>query len=78
MRNWIETRDAYGAINVLTLGGFWRSCVEAGEDFALLDYRIEARLHERLRPAIEQLEDLAPRDLAAWKLGRRGAPTVAL
>ena len=73
----LEARKAYGAINDLTGSGFWRFCFEGGEEFAELDHRIEARSRECFRPAIEELEEVASRDLAAWKRGRHGAPTVA-
>lgn len=75
LRDWLEAREAYGAINILTRAGFWRFCFEGGEEFAPLDPGIEARLRERFRRAIEELEEVAGRDLTAWKRGRRGALT---
>ena len=74
LRDWLKAREAYGAINLLTRTGFWRFCFEGGEEFAPLDPELEARLRERFRPAIEELEEVAGRDLSAWKRGRRDAP----
>ncbi len=77
LRDSLETREAYGVINLLTRVGFWRFCFEGGEEFAPLEPELEARLRERFRPAIEELEEVAGRDLAAWKSCRRHAPAVS-
>jgi hypothetical protein len=76
LRDSLETHEAYGAINLLTRIGFWRFCFEGGEEFAPLDPELEARLRKRFRPGIEELEEVAGRDLTAWKRGRRGASVV--
>ncbi len=73
LRDWLEAREAYGTINLLTRAGFWRFCFEGGEAFAPLDPETEARLRERFRPAIEELEEVVGRDLTTWKCGRRSA-----
>ncbi len=70
LRDWLEAREAYRAINLLTRAGFWRFCFEGGEEFEPLDSGVEARLRERFRPAVEELEEVAGRDLSAWKRGR--------
>jgi hypothetical protein len=64
-------------MNLLTRAGFWRFCFEGGEEFEPLDRRVEARLRERFRPAVEELEEVAGRDLSAWKLGKRSAPDAS-
>ena len=45
--------------------------MEGGDPFPPLDPEVAARLRERYRPEIEELEKLIGRDLSAWKLGRR-------
>jgi Sulfotransferase domain len=74
LRDWLEEREAYRAISLLTRAGFWRFCFEGGEEFEPLDPGIEARLRDRFRPAVEELEEVAGRDLSAWKRGRSGTP----
>jgi hypothetical protein len=77
LRDWLEAREAFGAINLLTRAGFWRFCFEGGEEFEALDPEIEIRLRERFRPEIEELEEAAGRDLSAWKQSRRNAAAAA-
>jgi hypothetical protein len=73
IRDWLEAREAYRTIGLLTRAGFWRFCFERGAAFQPLDPEIEARLRERFRPGIEELEELTGRDLTAWKTGGNAA-----
>jgi Sulfotransferase family len=67
LRDWLKGREAYGAINLLGRAGLWRYCFEGGEGFAPLDLDLQARLRERFRPEVEELEQLIGRNLSRWK-----------
>jgi hypothetical protein len=72
LRDWLKSREAYGAIHWLGRAGLWRYCFEGGAEFAALSPEVEARLRARFRPEVEALEALIGRDLSAWKKNPRG------
>lgn len=48
----------------------WHFAAERGAPFASVDDTTEARLRERFRPEVEELERLTGRDLSTWKVPR--------
>lgn len=67
LRDWLQSREHYRAINLLACAGVWRLCFDGGEEFPPLDPAVEARIRQRLLPQIEALEEALGRDLSAWK-----------
>ncbi|HJU29036.1 MAG TPA: sulfotransferase, partial [Candidatus Binataceae bacterium] len=76
-RDWLQARRAYRIVSFLDRVGVWRLCFEGGEEFAPLQPELEARLKERYRPEVEDLERLIGRDLSAWKAVPGAAPARA-
>jgi hypothetical protein len=74
-RDWLRAHRAYRTVKLLERAGVWRFCFEGGEEFPPLEAELEARLKERFRPEVEELERLIDRDLSAWKVLRN--PTAA-
>lgn len=76
MRDWLEAREAYATVNLLTRVGFWRFCFEGGDQFERMSPELEVRLRRHLLPEIEALEQQIGRDLSAWKTRRAPAPAT--
>lgn len=68
LRDRLQSREYYRTINLLTRAGVWRFCFDGGAEFPPLDPLIEHRTRQRLRPQIDELEELLGRDLSAWKV----------
>ena len=77
-RDWLRARRAYRIVSLLDRAGVWRFCFEGGEEFPPVDPELEARLRERFRPEVEQLEKLIHRDLSAWKFPRDALPSAKI
>ncbi len=67
LRDWLQSREHYRTINLLTRAGVWRFCFDGGEEFPPLDPAVEARIRQCLLPQIEALEQALGRDLTGWK-----------
>lgn len=78
LRDWLEARESYSAVNLLTRVGFWRYCFDGGDQFEPLSSEVEARLRRQLIPEIEALEEQLGRDLSAWKSPRQSAKPIAV
>ena len=70
LRDWLEAREAYSTVNLLTRVGFWRFCFEGGPQFEHMPPEVEAQMRRRMLPEIEALEQQIGRDLSAWKSPR--------
>jgi hypothetical protein len=67
LRDWLQRRERYGAINLLARAGVWRLCFDGGPIFPTLDPVIEGQIRRRLLPQIEALERALDHDLSRWK-----------
>jgi LPS sulfotransferase NodH len=67
LRDRLQRGEHFRLIKMLTRAGVWRFCFDGGEKFPALDPAVEQPLRDRLRPQIEELEDLIGRDLSLWK-----------
>jgi hypothetical protein len=76
LRDWLKSREAYGAINLLGRAGVWRFCFEGGGEFAPISPALEARLREHFRPEVDGLAQLVGRDLSAWTRPRAAVVTT--
>jgi Sulfotransferase domain len=74
LRNRLTSREAFAMIDLLRRAGFWRFCLERGEELPPLTAEVEQWLRERCKPDIEELEQMIGRDLGMWKRpsGERG------
>jgi hypothetical protein len=67
---WMQSRQAYGAINLLERAGVWNFLYSGGEPFGRLTEEQVERMRERSLPEVEALEELLGMDLSAWKKTR--------
>ena len=67
LRDRLQRGEHFRTINMLARAGIWRLCFDGGTEFPALDPAVEQRLRRRLRPQIEDLEDVIGRDLSVWK-----------
>jgi hypothetical protein len=74
-RFWLGSRRMYQTRRLLTKAGVWRFCFEGGKEFPPLDPAIKSRLHDILRPEVDDLEDLLDRDLSNWKSSSSQTPS---
>src|SRR5260370_15794659 len=66
-RVWLGSRPLYQTRRLLTKAGLWRVCVRGGEKRPPLNPPAKSRLHDILRPEVDELEDLLDCDLSNWK-----------
>ncbi len=66
-RYWLNRKGLNRTIRMLRKFGVWRFCLRGGHEFPPLEPDFGRRLRERLRPEIDDLEELIGRDLSAWK-----------
>lgn len=76
LRDWLNTRERFGTIELLRRAGVWQLCFEGGPEFPALDAATEARVRRRLLPQIEALERELERDLSSWKRVDRDVPPL--
>ena len=67
LRIWLGDNNWLRLYYFLERRGVWDFCSGGGEEFAPVDPALEARLRDRYRPEIEELEKIVARDLSAWK-----------
>ena len=68
LRTWSIRHPALGIAQHLEQGTpLWRFFFSGGRNYPRLDPEVESNLREKLRPEVEELEELLGRDLTAWK-----------
>ncbi|HTW87043.1 MAG TPA: sulfotransferase [Candidatus Binataceae bacterium] len=78
LRYWLSRNGLNRTVKVLRKLGVWRFCLRGGPEFPPLEPDLARRLRERLRPEIDDLEELIGRDLSAWKQPQGGTKAAAM